>query len=60
MISAGFEPVGAVIVLEGEVAAEGHAALLVPHFDGTRHAEMETLRADVVINIYSLKGQQAM
>jgi tRNA(adenine34) deaminase len=37
--------VGAVIVLEGEVVSEGYAALLVPKFDGTRHAEMEALRA---------------
>ena len=37
--------VGAVITLEGAVAAEGYAALLVPRFDGTRHAEMEALRA---------------
>ena len=38
-------PVGAVITLSGEVIAEGGAAILVPKFDGTRHAEMEALRA---------------
>ena len=40
----GNPPVGAVITLAGEVIAEGGASLLVPKFDGTRHAEMEALR----------------
>lgn len=38
-------PVGAVITLEDKVVAEGGASILVPKFDGTRHAEMEALRA---------------
>ena len=41
----GNPPVGAVITLVGEVVAEGGASNLVPKFDGTRHAEMEALRA---------------
>lgn len=41
----GNPPVGAVVALAGEVVAEGAAAILVPKFDGTRHAEMEALRA---------------
>jgi tRNA(adenine34) deaminase len=45
MISDRFEPVGAVIIPEGDVVAEGSNALLAPRFDGTRHAEMEALRA---------------
>lgn len=42
---AGNPPVGALITLSDEVVAEGGAALLIPRFDGTRHAEMEALRA---------------
>ena len=38
-------PVGAVIVLDAEVVAEGRSAIWVPRFDATRHAEMEALRA---------------
>ena len=38
-------PVGTVITLHGEVAAEGRSAIWVPKFDATRHAEMEALRA---------------
>ncbi len=38
-------PVGAVITLDGDVVAEGRNAIWVPKFDGTRHAEMEALRA---------------
>ena len=38
-------PVGAVISLGGEVVAEGRNAIWVPKFDGTRHAELEALRA---------------
>jgi tRNA(adenine34) deaminase len=41
----GNPPVGAVITLANEVVAEGGASVLVPKFDGTRHAEMEALRA---------------
>lgn len=41
----GNPPVGAVITLAGEVVAEGGASVLLPKFDGTRHAEMEALRA---------------
>lgn len=43
--SEGNPPVGAVITLSGEVVAEGGASILVPRFDGTRHAEMEALRS---------------
>jgi tRNA(adenine34) deaminase len=38
-------PVGAVIILHGEMVAEGRSAIWVPKFDVTRHAEMEALRA---------------
>jgi len=38
-------PVGAVIVLKGEVVAEGRSRIWVPGLDGTRHAEMEAIRA---------------
>ena len=41
----GNPPVGALITLSGDVVAEGGAAILLPTFDGTRHAEMEALRA---------------
>jgi tRNA(adenine34) deaminase len=41
----GNQPVGAVITLGDEVVAEGGASVLLPKFDGTRHAEMEALRA---------------
>ncbi len=41
----GNPPVGAIITLNGEVVSEGRASALVPKFDGTRHAEMEALRA---------------
>jgi tRNA(adenine34) deaminase len=40
----GNPPVGAVITLNDEVVAEAGTSLLVPKFDGTRHAEMEALR----------------
>ena len=36
-------PVGAVVVLQGEVIAEGPNELLVPHFDPARHAEIVAL-----------------
>ena len=38
-------PVGAVIVLDGEIIAEAGASILVPSFHPGRHAEMEALRA---------------
>jgi tRNA(adenine34) deaminase len=38
-------PIGAVIVFNGEVVAEGRNAIWAPKFDATRHAEMEALRA---------------
>lgn len=41
----GNPPVGAVITLDGKVISEGRASLLIPKFDGTRHAEMEALRS---------------
>ena len=37
-------PVGAVIVLDGAIIAEGPNALLVPDFHPGRHAEMEALK----------------
>jgi tRNA(adenine34) deaminase len=43
--SEGNLPIGAVIVLDGEIAAEGRNAIWFPRFDATRHAEMEALRA---------------
>jgi tRNA(adenine34) deaminase len=38
-------PIGAVMVLKGEVIAEGKNSMWVPKFDATRHAEMEMLRS---------------
>lgn len=38
-------PIGAVIVLDGRIVAEGRNSIWVPRFDATRHAEMEALRA---------------
>jgi tRNA(adenine34) deaminase len=38
-------PIGAVIVLDDKVIAEGKNTIFVPAFDATRHAEMEALRA---------------
>jgi tRNA(adenine34) deaminase len=38
-------PIGAVIVLEGEVVAKGANAIWQPVIDLTRHAEMEALRS---------------
>jgi len=38
-------PIGAVIVLDGEVIAEGKNTIWAPHFDATRHAEVEALRS---------------
>jgi len=37
-------PIGALIVLDGKIIAEGPNALLVPDFHPGRHAEMEALR----------------
>ena len=38
-------PIGAVIVLDGEVVAEGKNSIWVPEFKPTRHAEIEALDA---------------
>jgi tRNA(adenine34) deaminase len=38
-------PIGAVVVLKGEVIAEGKNSMWAPQFDATRHAEMEALRS---------------
>jgi tRNA(adenine34) deaminase len=38
-------PVGAVLAAGRQRMAEGRNAIWRPHFDGTRHAEIETLRA---------------
>ena len=38
-------PIGAVIVLDGDVVARGMNSIWRPHRDLTRHAEMEALRA---------------
>jgi tRNA(adenine34) deaminase len=38
-------PVGAVLASGSRRVAEGRNAIWIPHFDGTRHAEIETLRA---------------
>jgi tRNA(adenine34) deaminase len=37
-------PIGAVIVLDGEIISEGASAILVPSFHPGRHAEMEALK----------------
>jgi tRNA(adenine34) deaminase len=37
-------PVGAVITLGDDIVSEGRSAIWHPHFDATRHAEMEALR----------------
>jgi tRNA(adenine34) deaminase len=41
---AGNLPIGAVISIDGQMIAEGTNAIWYPHFDGTRHAEIEALR----------------
>ena len=38
-------PVGAVIVLDSQIIAEGRNAIWMPRFDATRHAEVEAMRA---------------
>jgi tRNA(adenine34) deaminase len=38
-------PIGAVVVLKGKVIAEGKNSIWAPHFDATRHAEIEALRS---------------
>jgi tRNA(adenine34) deaminase len=38
-------PVGSVITLAGEIVSEGHSRIYFPHYDLTRHAEMEAIRA---------------
>ena len=38
-------PVGAVLAAGRRRVAEGRNAIWVPYFEGTRHAEIETLRA---------------
>lgn len=37
-------PIGAVIVLEDQIIAEGRNTIWAPKYDATRHAEMEALR----------------
>ncbi|MDX9720259.1 MAG: nucleoside deaminase [Myxococcota bacterium] len=43
--AAGNLPVGALLVLDGERVAEGRNAVLRPHYDPGRHAEIEAIRA---------------
>jgi len=38
-------PIGAIITLDDKVIAEGKNKIWQPHFNGTRHAEIEALRA---------------
>ena len=52
-------PVGAVIALDGQIAAEGRSAIWVPEFDGTRHAEMEALRV-VPPDFWNLAGRMCL
>ena len=52
-------PVGAIITLRAEVVAEGGSSILVPKFDGTRHAEMEALRA-VPDDLWNLSNQMTL
>ena len=52
-------PVGAVIALDGQIAAEGRSAIWVPEFDGARHAEMEALRA-VPTEIWDSAGKMTL
>ncbi len=42
--AAGNLPIGALIVLEGQIIAEGRNALLQPHYQPGAHGEMEALR----------------
>jgi tRNA(adenine34) deaminase len=47
-LEAGIEgnlPVGAVIVLDGEIISEGKNTVWIPALDATRHAEIEALRS---------------
>jgi tRNA(adenine34) deaminase len=52
-------PVGAVITFDDEVVAEGGSSILVPKFDGTRHAEMEALRA-VPDDLWDMSNQMTL
>lgn len=43
-------PIGAVIVLDGEIIAEGASAIITPHYHPGRHAETEALtKVDVAL-----------
>ena len=55
----GNPPVGAVITLHGKIIAEAGAANFIPKFDGTRHAEMEALRA-VPENLWNSSHQMSL
>ena len=52
-------PVGTVIILAGEIVAEGRSGVWVPEFDATRHAEMEALRA-VPVDLWGSSGQMTL
>ena len=43
--AAGNLPVGALLVLDGQIIAEGRNGLLVPHYHPGRHAEKQALAA---------------
>lgn len=49
-------PVGAVIVLDGEIIAEGNSRLLEPEYHPGRHAECEALRA-VPVELWPRAGE---
>jgi tRNA(adenine34) deaminase len=56
---AGNLPVGAVISLNGEVAAEGKNAIWVPKISPSRHAELEALEA-VPPELWSRAGEMTL
>ena len=52
-------PIGAVIVLDGEVVARGMNAIWRPRLDLTRHAEMEALRT-VPVELWPRSREMAL
>lgn len=56
---AGNLPIGAVIILDGQVIAEGKNAIWHPHFDATRHAEIEALR-NVPEHLWDLSSEMTL
>ena len=48
-------PIGAVITHQGTIVGEGRNAIWEPHFDATRHAEIEAIRS-VPVELWNSSG----